>query len=129
MAYNILIVDDSPLLRGVIRRNLGLSGLDLGAVYEAGNGRDALAVLDANWIDLVLADLNMPEVDGFAMIDEISRTPAYQGVAVIVISTEGSGPRLEALHRQGVLACLRKPFTPEQFTEVIRQSLSEDRHD
>ena len=64
MALNIMIVDDSPVMRAFIRKVLGLTGLDLGEVLEAGDGQEALALLRGRWIDLVLTDINMPNMNG-----------------------------------------------------------------
>ena len=121
MALNVLIVDDSDVIRAMITRTLGLSGIALGRVLEAGNGREALQVLDTEWIDVVLADLNMPVMDGEQMIKHMRRNPATAGVPVIVVSTEGALQRVERLLSTGVCAWVRKPFTPEQIRDAIRQ--------
>ena len=64
MAYNVLIVDDSPAMRSFVRRVLNSSGLAVGRCLEAGDGKEALGVLDREWVDIVLTDLNMPVMDG-----------------------------------------------------------------
>ena len=64
MAYRILIVDDSPAMRAFVKRVVQLSGFDLSACFEAANGQEALDLLRSEWVDAILTDINMPNVDG-----------------------------------------------------------------
>ena len=123
MAYNILVVDDSAIVRAVIRKTLDLAGVDVGELYEAGNGKEGLAVLEDKWVDLVLADINMPVMTGIEMIEKMAEDGMMKTVPVIMISTEGSKTRVEELKAKGVRAYIRKPFTPELVKEVIDQVL------
>ena len=75
MSYSSLIVDDSAIIRKMIRRALSLSGLDLGDILEAGDGRQALAVLDDHWVDVVLTDIHMPEMDGIELVERMALDP------------------------------------------------------
>ncbi|GIX47034.1 MAG: response regulator [Candidatus Tectimicrobiota bacterium] len=118
MALNVLVVDDSAVMRAMVIKTLRLSGLPLGEVHEASNGEEALRQLDAHWIDLALIDLNMPVMDGEALLACLRRNPETAQLPVIVVSTEGSTTRIEALRRQGA-AFVHKPFTPEQLRGVI----------
>lgn len=119
MALNILIVDDSKVIRSVIRRTLDMCGLDINELYEASNGKEALDILGENWIDLILADLNMPVMGGVEMIERMSDDGLLKTIPVIVVSTEGSETRIEELKSKGVRAFIRKPFTPEIIKSVI----------
>lgn len=123
MAYNILVVDDSKVVRTMVVRILKMAEIDLGEVHEAGNGREALSILDKNWIDLVLADINMPVMSGLEMVDEMSRKGMMGSIPVVIISTERSVTRIEELKAKGVSAYLRKPFTPESIRSVVEQVL------
>jgi len=123
MAYNILVVDDSVIVRAVIKKTLDLAGIDIGEFFEAGNGKEGLSILRDNWIDLVLADINMPEMTGIEMVDRMAQNGLMKTVSVIMISTEGSQTRVEELKSKGVRAYIRKPFTPEIIREVIDQVL------
>ncbi len=123
MAYNILVVDDSAIVRAVIKKTLGLAGVDVGELYEAGNGQEGLDALTDNWVDLVLADINMPVMTGIEMIEKMAEDGMMKTVPVIMISTEGSQTRVEELKAKGVRAYIRKPFTPELVKEVIGQVL------
>jgi two-component system chemotaxis response regulator CheY len=122
MALNILIVDDSSVMRAIIIKTLRLSKLPLGEVHEAPNGQEALKVLDGNWIDLALVDINMPVMDGEQMIDRLRQDPATADLPVIIVSTEGSESRKEALMQKGA-GFVHKPFTPEGLRDVILKTL------
>jgi two-component system chemotaxis response regulator CheY len=81
-----------------------------------------LKVLDGNWIDLALVDINMPVMDGEEMIDRLRQNPATIDLPVIVVSTEGSETRKEALMQKGA-KFVHKPFTPETLRDVILMTL------
>ena len=117
MPLNVLIVDDSSVMRAMIIKTIRMSGLDLGDVYQAGNRQEGLEAARNNWIDLVVADINMPVMNGEEMIDRMKADPELADLPTIVISTEGSATRIERLERKGV-KFIHKPFTPE----IIRDS-------
>lgn len=123
MAYNILLVDDSKTARAIQRKILGLADVPLGEIFEAGNGLEALELLAQNWIDLVLTDLNMPEMGGTELIELMKQDEAMAMIPVVVISTEGSETRVEQLMVKGIHSYLRKPFTPEDLKTVIDEIL------
>jgi two-component system chemotaxis response regulator CheY len=123
MAYNVLIVDDSAIVRSVVRKTLLISGIDLGEIYEAGNGRDALAELDAHWVDIVFADINMPVMNGIEMVDRMVERDMLKTSPVVIISTERSETRMAELRAKGVSDYLNKPFTPECLRDVVGRIL------
>ena len=123
MALNILIVDDSSLTRKAIKRIIDMVGLDVGQIFEAENGIEALKILEETKIDLVLADLNMPEMGGIEMIYRMRGNEATKDIPVVVISTESSTTRIEGLLANGAKAYLHKPFTPEEVKEVITETV------
>jgi two-component system chemotaxis response regulator CheY len=118
MAYNLLVVDDSAVMRSMIIKTLALSGLEIGQVHEAANGQDGLALLEKEWIDLALVDIHMPVMDGLEMIDRLRRRPETSALPVVVVSSESDPARIEALQGQGVIFA-HKPFTPESLREII----------
>jgi two-component system, chemotaxis family, chemotaxis protein CheY len=118
MSLNILVVDDSSVMRAMIKKTLLLSGVPVSGVYEAANGQEGLQALDQNWIDLALVDINMPLMDGEEMIDRMRGNPETAATPVIVVSTESSDTRIDALKRKGA-TFVHKPFTPEQLRETI----------
>jgi two-component system chemotaxis response regulator CheY len=123
MAYNILIVDDSQTVRAVIRKTLDLAGIPVGEIHEAENGQQALEILNASWLDLVFADINMPVMTGLEMVDRMSVDGLLKTVPVVIVSTEGSSTRVEQLKAKGVSGYIRKPFTPETIREVVEEVL------
>lgn len=123
MALNVLIVDDSATVRAVIGKTLRLAELPIQELHEASNGVEALAQLKAHWVDLVFTDLNMPEMDGVALVGKMSEDDLLKTVPVIVVSTEGSATRIEELKRKGIRAFVRKPFTPETIREAVENVL------
>ena len=89
MAYNVLIVDDSATMRALVRKVLNISGLELGKCFEGANGQEALKILEQNWIDLILSDLHMPEMDGAALVKALRENHLWQTIPVVLITTEG----------------------------------------
>ncbi len=124
MAFNILVVDDSDVIRAMIGRTLRLAQVPVGTLYEASNGKEALSVLSESWIDLVLADINMPVMNGEEMIERMRLSPDIADVPVVVVSTEGATERVDSMMAAGVAAWVRKPFTPEEIRDVIARVTS-----
>ncbi|MDO9110095.1 MAG: response regulator [Desulfatirhabdiaceae bacterium] len=120
---NILIVDDSSVMRTMILKTLRMSGLSLGDVYAASNGVEGLEILGRQWTDLVILDINMPVMNGEDMMIRMKENAETRDIPVIVISTEGSKTRIENLVKMGA-TFIRKPFTPEIIRDAINQRLS-----
>jgi two-component system, chemotaxis family, chemotaxis protein CheY len=118
MAINILIVEDSAVMREMIIRTLRLSNIPIGEIYQAANGQEGLDIINKNWLDLVLADINMPVMNGDEMIDKIRQNPATADLPVIIISTESSQTRIELLTKKSD-GFVHKPFSPESLREAI----------
>jgi two-component system, chemotaxis family, chemotaxis protein CheY len=122
MGINILVVDDSSVMRTMILKTLRMSGLSLGDIYGASNGVEGLEILSRQWTDLVILDINMPVMNGEDMMIRMKANPETRDIPVIVISTEGSKTRIEGLLKMGA-TFIRKPFTPESIRDAIHQSL------
>ena len=120
MPVRVLIIDDSSVMRKIVERSLRQAGLELAKVFEAGNGAEALTVLQENQVDLVLCDINMPVMDGLEFIKQLPAVDNAKGVPVIMITTEGSEAHVVQALSSGARGYIRKPFTPEQVkTQVI----------
>lgn len=119
MAFNILIVDDSATMRGMIKRTLEICGLDVGAIHEAANGIEALAQMAQHTVDVVLLDINMPVMNGLQLVERIRDDERLRNVPVVIASTEGSEQRIEHLMAAGARGYIRKPFRPEQIRDVL----------
>jgi two-component system chemotaxis response regulator CheY len=120
MALNVLVVDDSAVMRAMIIRALSVTGIPVQSVYQAGNGNEALVVLAREWIDLALVDINMPVMDGMELIARIRQMPETAGLPVVVVSTESSTTRISMLQQQGA-RFVHKPFSPEALRMTITE--------
>ena len=119
MGLTVLVVDDSAVTRAVIKKSLSMAGLDIGTIYEASNGLEALRVLEDAWIDLVFADLQMPEMNGVELVERMARDSMLVSIPVVVVSADPNQQRAEELARLGVRAFIRKPFRPEGLKQVV----------
>ncbi|MCW8130060.1 MAG: response regulator [Planctomycetota bacterium] len=123
MSLNVLIVDDSATTRAIIAKTLSISGLPLGEIYQAGHGKEALEVVDKCWVDLILADINMPVMNGVEMVERLHARGVLASVPVVVVSTDGSAARQEHLKSLGVRSFVRKPFAPELVRNIVQDLL------
>ena len=118
MAFNVLVVDDSTVMRAMVIKSLRLCGLALHEIHEASNGAEALQTLADHWVDLVLLDVNMPIMNGEELLTRVRANPDTTDLPVIIVSTEGSDTRIAALKQKGA-EFIHKPFTPETLREVV----------
>ncbi len=123
MAYNILIVDDSPAMRRVVRRVVELSGVDVGSLLEAGDGQEALEVLHREWIDLIVSDINMPRMNGEQLLIAVRAEPQIAAIPILVLSTDASDTRVERMLAQGANGYMAKPFQPGELAEHVNRLL------
>ncbi len=119
MSLNILVVDDSTVMRMMVIKSLKLAGLPVAEIYQAANGLEGLAALEEHWVDLVFADINMPVMNGEEMIDRIRDNDMWCNLPIIVISTEGSQTRIDQLEKKGT-KFVHKPFTPEKIRDIVK---------
>ena len=113
---SILTVDDSASIRQAIK--IALSGEGY-AVTEAVNGQDGLDKGSAGGFDLIVTDLNMPVMDGLAMIRELRKRPAGAGVPILFLSTESDEGIKQQAKAAGATGWITKPFKPEQLLAVV----------
>jgi len=123
MGYTFLVVDDSALTRSLIKRVIAMVGIPIEKIYEAANGKQALEQLALHRVDLVLADLNMPEMTGIELTRKILSDSALQSTPVVVVSAEPNVSRIAELQKEGIRGYLRKPFTPEALRNIITEVL------
>jgi CheY-like chemotaxis protein len=120
VAPPVIIVDDSPTTREMLRTILEVCGQAPAAIYEAGDGIDAVKCLKKYIIGLMLVDLHMPRMDGFQLVEWISRQPDYRSVKIAVITAEDCQKYAKVWIRYGIRSTIRKPFRPEQIRDVYR---------
>ena len=121
MSFNVLIVDDSNAMRSVVRKVIHLSGFRMDNCYEAGNGKQALDVLSSEWVDVILSDIHMPEMDGFELLKEVHQHNVFKNIPVIMISTEGSLERVNEAYTLGAKGFIKKPFLPEELKRILHE--------
>ncbi len=119
MAFNVLIVDDSSSMRSIIKKTLEMSGFDIGQIFEAGNGVEALASLDKEWADVILTDVYMPEMDGFEFLKTLYDQDVVSATPVVIVTTEGREDRIDELMSLGAKAWIKKPFRPEEIKKTL----------
>ena len=123
MALNIMIVDDSPQMRAFIRKVVGLTGLEVGEYSEAADGRDALKKLAECWVDLVLTDINMPNMNGEEFVRRMESDDLLRSIPVIVVSTDSSRSRIRQMMALGAKGYVSKPFLPEALRDEVERVL------
>ena len=123
MAFNILVTDDSETMRAVIKKTVSMSGVPVGEFHEAANGKEALAVLAQTWIDVILSDINMPEMGGMELLKTISEDEDLRKIPLIFITTEASDARQEEAKKLGVAGYVKKPFQPEAIKAILYEVL------
>jgi two-component system chemotaxis response regulator CheY len=123
MALDVLIIDDSAAIRKILVRVLAQTDLVIGDVLEAADGAQALAILEARKVGLVLSDINMPNMDGIQFLTSVRARPEWSAIPIIMITTEGSQARVMEAVQLGARGYVRKPFTAEQIREKISSCL------
>jgi two-component system chemotaxis response regulator CheY len=114
---NVLIVDDSSTMRKIISRSLRQAGLPIDDIYEAGDGIEGLNALSGNKVDLILSDINMPNMDGLEFIKAVRANG--NTVPIVMITTEGGEDIIKEAVSSGASASIKKPFTPDQLNEKL----------
>ena len=122
----ILIVEDSETMRSLLASSL--EELDAPVkVIEAGSGFEALRILPREPFDLVLTDINMPDVNGLELLSFVRRDPRFRSIPVVIVSTEGSDRDRDKGLELGADAYLVKPFEPEALRAVVSDLLARPR--
>ncbi len=125
MAFKILIVDDSLPMRGVIKKTIKASGFSMADYEEAADGVEALKVLKEKWVDIVITDYNMPNMNGIELIEAMKKDDTLNSIPIIVITTEGSSTKVEEFTSKGATGYIKKPFTPETINTKLHEILGE----
>ncbi len=121
----ILIADDSATMRAMLVSIL--ESLDDYRIVEASSGFDALRLLPRENVDLILTDINMPDINGLELISYLRNNTNYKNIPVFIISTESSVKDIEKGKQLGANEYLVKPFNPTHLQQLITSYLSNDR--
>lgn len=123
MAYRVLIVDDSAVMRAFIRRIMLLSGIEAAEFLEAGDGGEALEILRREWVDVVLTDINMPGMDGEQLVRRLEQDDLLKSLPVVVVSTDRTESRVSQMISLGARGYVKKPFLPETLRAELERVL------
>lgn len=119
MGKTVLIVDDSNTMRKIVSRALRQAGIDFSTILEAGDGQEALDVLSANDVDVILSDINMPNMNGLEFLKAKSEIAAIKDIPVVMISTETGADIINEAKSYGAKGAIKKPFTPDLINETL----------
>lgn len=124
MSKKILIAEDSSTMRSLIVSTIAALG-DF-EIVEAANGFEALRILPREKVDLVITDINMPDINGLELVSFIKGNVNYKETPLFIISTEGSERDREKGLSLGADAYLTKPFSPEKLQDLVRRFLGQE---
>lgn len=119
MAKKVLIIDDSNTMRKIVSRSLRQAGLDVDTILEAADGAEALALLEKEKVDIILSDINMPNMDGIEFLRIKGTRDDIKAIPVVMITTEAGTDILSETRALGSVGNIKKPFTPDQVSEVL----------
>jgi two-component system, chemotaxis family, chemotaxis protein CheY len=120
---NILIVDDSGTMRKIIMRGIRQAGFKVESFGEAGDGLEGLAELEKSSYDLILSDINMPNMSGLEFVDSV-RERFGSGTPIVMITTEGSDEIMTEAKAKGANGYIKKPFTPDKLQACLSKLIS-----
>ena len=118
MAIDILVVDDSAIMRKMIIKTIRLCGLGVDRIHEAENGKEGLQVLEKEGVDVLFIDINMPVMNGMEMLNSIRQQETTESLPVLIVSTESNKGRIEEIDQKGA-GFVHKPFTPESLRKKV----------
>ena len=125
MSLRVLVVDDSPAMRNLLKRILSQSGLPVETMLDAADGVEGLLRLRDNPINLILSDINMPNMDGEEFIRQVKTDKNFRDIPVLMITTDNSTARVLRLRQLGAQGYICKPFTPDMVKEKVLALMSE----
>jgi two-component system, chemotaxis family, chemotaxis protein CheY len=112
-------VDDSAAIRKILKRVLQQTEIPLGELYEAADGCDAIDQLKKNPVQLIISDINMPNMDGLQLLGKLKSAPEWTSIPVLMVTTEGSQQKVMQAIELGAVGYVKKPFSAEQIKEAL----------
>lgn len=123
MKGTILVVDDSAMMRKIVLRTLKMAEIEFEEVLEAGDGTEALALLRTHPVNLIMCDINMPNMTGLELLVQIKEEKLAAGVPIVMVTTEGSEPQVRQAILAGARGYIRKPFTLDHIKTNVKPLL------
>lgn len=123
MGFRVLIVDDSPAMRAVIRRIMALSGFDVQECLEAGDGGEACRLLRERPVDVIVTDINMPVMSGEQFLCTLRGDDRLGTIPVVIVSTDATEHRIRRMMELGARGYITKPFFPESLRGELERVL------
>lgn len=124
---NCLIVDDSRIMRNIIKNSIINEGLKEFEFLEASDGREALAIIQSNKIDVLLLDWNMPNLNGLELVKKLRKDPRYSALPIIMITSEAAKYNVIEAVKEGVSDYLLKPVSDRTISEKLRGIIAENK--
>lgn len=121
MSRTIMTVDDSASIRQLVSFTLKQNGYE---VVEAVNGSEAIRKLNQKKIDMLITDINMPEIDGISLIKKVRDDPSYKFMPIIILTTDSQGEKKEEAKAAGATGWIVKPFRPDQLVAAVRKVMA-----
>ncbi|MBL8305313.1 MAG: response regulator [Rubrivivax sp.] len=118
MAKTVMIVDDSGSFRTVVKLALQKAGYE---TVEASDGKDAVGKLDGRKLNLIVCDVNMPNMDGLTFLKHLKTTGSYKFTPVIMLTTESQEAKKAEGRAAGARAWITKPFQPSQLVDAVNK--------
>jgi two-component system chemotaxis response regulator CheY len=112
-------------MRAIIKKIIRISGFNVGNCWEAADGKEAMKVLKNEWVDLVLTDINMPNMDGMELITVMKKDQLLRSIPVVMVTTEGSEKRVQESMKLGAKGYIKKPFLPEDIKNTLTKIMGE----
>jgi len=117
-AKRILTIDDSKTIRDMLRMTLADAGFE---VLQAADGREGVAVMDRETVDLVITDINMPNMNGYDVVRHLRGRPELKGLPILVLTTESDADKKNLAREAGATGWMVKPFDPERLLQTVRK--------
>jgi len=118
MSKTVMVIDDSPTLRQVVSVTLVKAGYN---VLEAVDGVDALKKLENSEVNLIICDVNMPNMDGISFVKEVKSSQKHRFLPIIMLTTESQNERIQAGKEAGAKAWIVKPFKPDRILSAVEK--------
>ena len=122
----VIVIDDAPVVREVIAKNLHKIGFEEDNVFQASDGLEGINMLRAEQVDLIISDWNMPNMDGLELLKTIKGYPELASIPFIMITSESEKEKVDEAFKAGVNQYIFKPFKPDYFSEKIQQTLGKN---